>query len=211
MAVTVSDLLNESQYQLVEIPNSGASYGSSLYTATEVAARLVYRTNMFNKLTGAIASYGSQTATSGSKVQDLSSISGNFTDILEVYYSADAGVTYTHIPRGSSTEVDDLVSDQSNVSIPSVWTYDTAKPQCIILAPAPTFTASNGKITLLYLPLLSAPTSYPDDFTPFIKYGLLADLFGKSGEAYDPFRASICESLFQLGIECTRGWLSGTP
>ncbi len=51
--------------------------------------------------------------------------------------------------------------------------------------------------------------SIPDDLTPFVKYGALADLFGKSGETYDPFREQICQQLYELGIDVARAWVSG--
>jgi hypothetical protein len=67
----------------------------------------------------------------------------------------------------------------------------------------------------------SVPTNLPsppdmtileisDDLTPFIKYGALADLFGKSGETYDPLRKQVCEELFELGVEAAQSFVRGS-
>jgi hypothetical protein len=217
MAVTDQNLCNELQFHLLETPNNGASYGSGLYTAAEVAGRLNFRADLFNKLTDVYLSTATANATSGTKSQDLSSAVSTFIDLVDVFYSSDNGTTYTQIPEGSSIEGDKYITDQTAVALPSFYTLDTASVLTLIFFPAPTFTGSNGKIKFLYsarlgtLPATPNGSSFsiPDDFTPFIKYGALADLFMKSGETYDPARANIAEALFQLGVEATKGWLTG--
>lgn len=218
MAVTDQTLMNEVQYHLMETPNNGASYSSGLYTVAEVVGRFNFRADLFNKLTGAYTLQGSQTAVSGAKLQDISTAAPSFIDIMSAFWSSDAGTTYSSLPNGSSFEADTYISNQAAVATPLLWALDTSAVTGITLIPAPTFSGSNGKIKLLYLPKLGLfPASpngtalqIPDDFTPFIKYGALADLFGKSGETYDPVRSAICESLFQLGVEVTIGWLTGS-
>lgn len=203
----------------METPNNGASYASGLYTVAEVVGRFNFRANLFNKLTGAYTATGSQVATSGTKSQDVSTAAADLIDILAVFWSSDAGVSYEDLSVGSSFEADAYLSNQASAATPILWALDTSKVLGITLIPAPLFSGSDGKLQLLYLPKLGTfpatpdgtSLSLPDDFTPFIKYGALADLFGKSGETYDPVRASICESLFQLGVEVTIGWLSGSP
>lgn len=218
MAVaTDQTMMNEAQYTLLETPNSGASYGSGLYTMAEVVGRFNYRADLFNKLTDFYILNAVINATTDTKAQDLSAGLSNFIDLLEVFYSSDAGTTYTQIPRGSSAEGDKFITTQTAVAMPSFYTLDSAASLGILFFPAPTFTGSNGKIKIIYVAKLgnlpSTPNGtslqVPDDFTPFIKYGALADLFLKSGEVYDPVRASICEAIFQLGVETTKDWLSG--
>ena len=100
--------------------------------------------------------------------------------------------------------------------MPYFYSIDTSKALCVNLFPAPSSAAVT--LQLKYLPQLgtlpSTPNgtalNLPDDFTPFIKYGTLADLFGKTGETYDPARASICEQLFQLGVDTAKSWISGS-
>ena len=220
MAVTDQQLYNECQMHLLETENNGASFGSGLYTVAEMVARTNYRLDLFNALTGVKVTYNaSQTATSGIKAQDISTAAPNLMSVLYVFYSSNAGTTYYMLPKGSSLEADMYITTQSAVTLPSHYALDSARVLNINLFPMPTFAGSDGKINLAYIPkvgvLPATPDGttigIPDDFTPFIKYGVLADLFRKSGETYDPVRAEICEQLFTLGVEVTRGWLSGTP
>ena len=219
MAVTDQNLYNELQMHLLETENSGASFGSGLYTVAEMVARTNYRLDLFNALTGVRVTYNaSQNATTGVKGQDISTAAPDMINPLYVFYSSNAGTTYYMLPKGSSLEADMYITTQTAVTLPSHYTLDSARTLGINLFPAPTFTGSNGKINLAYIPkvgtLPATPDgtglSIPDDFTPFIKYGVLADLFRKSGETYDPVRAEICEQLFSLGVEVTKGWLSGS-
>lgn len=218
MAVTDTALQNEIQYHLIETANGGLSYSSGLYTPTEVQARLNYRADTFNKLTNITTSIITFNAVSGNKSQDISQILDNYIDIIAVYFTPDGGTTWYSIPHGSSSEGDTFLTDQSAITIPNLYTLDSAKQLSINFFPAPTFTGANGRIAIFYLPnigeLMPATVGVsfkiPDDFTPYIKYGTLADLFRKAGQTYDPQRAEICESLFELGVAVAEGWISTT-
>lgn len=217
MAVTDQTLQNEIQTQLLEVPNNGASYGSGLYTVAEVQARLNYNADLFNKFANVTTQVAIFAATPNSKVQDFSSVIPAMTDIIAVFYTSNNGGTWYNIPEGSSFEGDIFITDQSSVTLPSLYTLDSAAPLTLNLFPAPTATTS--LIAIIYLPnigtLPTAPNgtalAIPDDFTPYVKYGALGDLFRKAGEAYDPARADICEQLFQLGVETAKSWLSSEP
>jgi hypothetical protein len=45
------------------------------------------------------------------------------------------------------------------------------------------------------------PIMIPETLVPFIKYGILADMLGKQGEANDSLRATYCEQRFGDGVE----------
>jgi|SRR6267378_1023650 len=221
MAVSDQNLTNEIQLHLLEPPNNGASYQSLLYTTAEVAARLNYRANLFNLLTNSFVNFTELPATNNSKIQNLVN---NFMDIIDVNYSATGtlagGGLYYSIPAGSSLEGDEFITVQTAVTLPSLYTIDSSQVLTINFFPAPTFTDSNGQMMVFYTPTIGVfpavpngttfQSGFPDDLTPFIKYGVLADLFNKSGETHDPLRGSICEGLFNLGIELARSWISGS-
>ena len=218
MAITDQNLYNEIQGTLMETQDNGATYSSGLYTVAEVVARLNYRLDLFNKLSNiqTTVSYTNNALTDARKAQDYSTQASNVIDILSVFYTSDNGTTWYAIPRGSSFEADVMLTTQAATTLPLLWTLDTAQVQNINFFPPPSFSSGQGKLGLMYVPKIGTmPTtpdgttiSMPDDFTPFVKYGVLADLFMKSGESYDPVRGEICESLFQLGIEAARGWIS---
>lgn len=51
--------------------------------------------------------------------------------------------------------------------------------------------------------------SVPDDFSPYLAWGVRADLLHAEGEGQDPIRAQHCESRFAEGIELARILVSG--
>jgi hypothetical protein len=46
--------------------------------------------------------------------------------------------------------------------------------------------------------------SIPDDFTPYIVWGVLGEMFSKEGEASDPERAQYCRERYEEGVELAR-------
>jgi hypothetical protein len=60
----------------------------------------------------------------------------------------------------------------------------------------------------LSLPIRFTLTT-PNDFTPAIKYGVLADMLSKVGRGQDLTRAAYCESRYQEGVEAAKIMLSG--
>jgi hypothetical protein len=120
------------------------------------------------------------------------------------------------ILRGSELEADwfkrDLQGANAAVSIPNLFTMEVADVLKVALLPPPSEVKILDYVYTPYPVTHSAPTTsisgssveVPDDFTPFVKYGVLADLFGKTGEAHDPQRSQICQQLFELGIEVAR-------
>lgn len=60
----------------------------------------------------------------------------------------------------------------------------------------------------LSLPIAFTLTS-PNDFTPAIKYGVLADMLTKVGRGQDLIRAAYCESRYQEGVEAAKIMLAG--
>lgn len=47
----------------------------------------------------------------------------------------------------------------------------------------------------------------PDEWEPYLRYGILADMFGKQGEAYDQPRMQYCEARWQEGVQAARAVL----
>ncbi len=58
-------------------------------------------------------------------------------------------------------------------------------------------TYTNAQIPYLFLPI-------PAIFIPFVKYGIMADMWGKEGEAHDSGRSDYCEERFEEGIEIAK-------
>jgi hypothetical protein len=87
---------------------------------------------------------------------------------------------------------------------PSEYSTAAEPPVTLQVIPPP---ANNGQVELLSV-LAGAPLNptagvllgIPDDFTWVIKWGALADLLAKAGEAHDTLRASYCEQRYREGI-----------
>lgn len=97
--------------------------------------------------------------------------------------------------------------------IPIAWWETTLPQQQIGIAKTP---SNNGVIGLLYVALAQTLTgagitfAVPDDWTPYILYGTLAELLSSDGASFDPVRAGYCTTRYQEGIELARIVLGGT-
>lgn len=87
---------------------------------------------------------------------------------------------------------------------PSVYSTAAEPPVTLQMIPPP---ANNGQAEILAI-LTGLPSNLaagvllgiPDDFSWAIKWGALADLLAKSGQAHDMLRANYCEQRFKEGI-----------
>lgn len=132
--------------------------------------------------------------------------------------SSDAFRT-VEILRGSMLEGDlfvaDLLGANAAVDTPTIFTQEVADVLKLSMIPPPNAVKGMDYIYVPQPTTLATPSDstatvpIPEDFAPFLKFGLLADLFNKSGETHDPMRAAICQDLFDLGIEVARTWVSG--
>jgi hypothetical protein len=216
MAYTVTglSLFSELCYHLLETPVDGSAEPVSLlYTRAEMMARLNYRLAEFNQRAGVVAKEATATVTISTRAVNLPT---DIIDPLQVAFAATTTV-YNVLPKGSTLEADLFISNTiTGVTTPSIYTMDVAPVETLSLIPPPAATNSTGllvtylmKAAALPSPADSTIANCPDDLTPFVKYGALADLFGKAGETYDPQRQAICEQLFDLGVDAGRHWVSG--
>ncbi len=91
---------------------------------------------------------------------------------------------------------------------PRTYAYNQYAPSILQLAPP---NADLGTLDLLTIdsgapldPTTGVLMGIPDDFTPFIKWGALADLYSADGPGRDFARADHCESMYQLGVQAAK-------
>lgn len=100
----------------------------------------------------------------------------------------------------------------SNQDIPISWHENTNPQQTFSVALTP---INNGTINLLYVALATTLTgagvafTVPDDWTPYILWGTLAELLSSDGPSFDPVRAQYCSRRYQEGVEMARLVLGG--
>jgi len=119
-------------------------------------------------------------------------------------------------PRGL-TRIDLKQADQAYPG----WETSTGEPHSYIEEPSPTYLDVTmvpppddaGLVRMRYVPMGELAEGecpklpIPRMFTWALKWGIIADLLHKEGEANDPVRARAAEELYQLGVKLTRALL----
>lgn len=93
-------------------------------------------------------------------------------------------------------------------TFPQEWREDELVPKRIQITPAPNV---SGTLSLLGTQIpsgsgitgISGSTTValvPDSFTPYLKYGILALIFGQDGECKDTRKAQYCQARYAEGI-----------
>jgi len=125
----------------------------------------------------------------------------------------------TDLKTRALTQVDTWELDQgfpdwpSDQAIPIVWWETTLPQQQVGLAKTP---ANNGTIGLLYVQLAATLAGtgvtlvVPDDWSPYILWGTLAELLSADGQSFDPLRAQYCRRRYEEGVELARLVLGGS-
>jgi hypothetical protein len=122
---------------------------------------------------------------------------------------------YNELPRSDGWELDHgYEAWQRDVVDQPIAYMDAETPQLEIqTAPA---TSHAGVLEVLYVALgdvlsnTGIAFTVPQEFVPSIKWGVLADMLSKVGQAHDPARATYAEARFQEGVVAAqlmlRGW-----
>lgn len=206
MAVTDQDLLEQLQRMVIEAPDLGVSWPSGLWTAAEILGYANQRQDRFLKETLLLTSWLSAAVFPGQSQQDL-------TDSWLVTRNAfivDAGQTYPLAPI-SRREADLMLPEWETTPGRALWyiSEEWATRQ-ISLAPVPL----TGGVLHLFAGLVGQVLdgtgtwlTVPDDCEPYLMYGVLADMFGKQGRAFDQPRAAYCEARYAEGVQLCQALL----
>lgn len=112
--------------------------------------------------------------------------------------------------------------NQMDNAFPGWQTQTAGTPQFYIEEPVPTLTVELSPVPALAgtleMVVVLRPTSLagcaafpiPATFVPYIKYGVMADMLMKEGEANDPERAKYCDKRFDEGIDLARALIGAT-
>lgn len=205
--ITDQDLILDLQYALLEATTDQTSWpGTSQFVYNDVVNAIRERRNQFLADAGIILTKGqlastlSQDETLSDDVVDVRRMA--WIDSTPGYYSPvfredEGSMTFAEPDFGAAT------------GIPTVYSILGVPPVKIRFNTTPT---SAGVIDLLTVntgpdlaPAVSATVlGIPDDMTPAIKWGALADLLGKSGSAADPQRAAFCEQRYRQYVALAR-------
>ena len=201
MAVTDRQLLESIQYTVIEPADLGATWPSGLWTLAEILAYANQRQYRFMKDTGLIVTSASITANTGA---------GNLFDLPTTWISTYRAAwkqsgAYRTLHRSDTWEADNGIPTwEVTTGTPKLYLDSDTPTLKIQVAPAPD---TNGTIEILYVALTTALTqtpavnlTIPDEFAPYMKYGILADMLSKIGRGQDLERAAYCEERWAEGI-----------
>jgi hypothetical protein len=205
--VTDQQVLSAVQLSLLEPDTQGTVYQSGIWTQAQVLQYLNDRMRRFlseSGLTVIVAYQGGQTG------QPRYALPQNVIDVRRVAWAnSQTPMSYVELPLASAWELDHGRTNwptASDVS-PSVYMEDHEPSLTIEVNPSPT---DVGEIELTAVAQGNQVDgsgmflSIPDDFTPYIAWGVRADMLAGEYEANDPDRAAHCEARFAEGIELAR-------
>lgn len=204
-------LLNAVQYVLLEPPDLGATFPSGLWTRAEVLAALSERQNRLLKSTLMLVGIANLDAMLPG--EHRANLPQDWLTTAGATWFGDDG-TISSLTRADAFEADHGFPSWVNQRGTPLMYMDYETPTLQIqVAPAPDVA---GHIELLYVPAsldvdgTGNPLTIPDTFAlPVLKYGELAELFGKDGRGKNPEKAAYCEMRYQLGVEVAAIILAG--
>lgn len=203
-SVTDRQLITEIQYHLLETATNGGSWaGTDQFTYQDVVNALQRRLNQFLLESGMVLTFGSSVV--------VNPVSGRFTlsdTVIDLRRGSWLTTDNTHSVLWREDEWAISTYDQQWTQTPATpvaYSVSVTPPLEVQLAPPP---AANG--TFEYIATLTGATldpastgtilGVPDDHTPTIKWGTLADLLAQDGQGTDPARVAYCEQRWQEGI-----------
>jgi hypothetical protein len=212
MSVTDQQLLNDVQYALIEVPNSGASVSSQLWTLAEVIDAMNQAQEDFLKDTLLVLSRATLLTIPNTVRFDMPT---DWIATVRVVWLNPDGV-FSPLERADSFDVDGGNPTWPYNTEPHPWVYMETETPTLQLQTAPG--GSDGGVLQLLYAAISAQLSntgvafsVPDDFTPYVKYRMLEILLRKLGRGQDTARADYCRGRYEEGVEIAkliqRGWV----
>lgn len=205
--VTDQQILSSIQLSLLEPDTRGASYQSGIWSSSQVIQYLNDRQRRFLSESGVSVMVAYQ---AGQANESRYAVPQNLIGLRRVAWANSATpMSYVELPRATGWELDHGVSGWPTKTAPSpeVYTEDHLPSLTISVNPIPTdagwmeiiATAQGRQVDGSGLFL-----SIPDDYTPYLAWGVRADMLAGEYEGNDPKRAEHCQSRFDEGVELAR-------
>jgi hypothetical protein len=208
VSVTDADQLTEIQATLQE----DSTFSNGLWSLAEVLGYFNYRQYRFLVETKIIAAQVTIGWTPGVAQQPLPV---DWIATIGAVWHDFASGEYTTLPHSDYFGMDHVLGPlgANTVGYPQAYREtDTTETLTGAVSPAP---AAPGELSLLYVSLSEILDGQgqifdvPDDWVPYLKYGVYADMLGKSGRGQDLLRARYAEQRYQEGIVLAQSLLQG--
>lgn len=206
--VTDRDLIQQIELCLLETVNVVSWSGTEMFTQADMAAAVQNRLNQFMSDTGVVVNRSTTTVLPPQTAREP--LDQSTIDVRRAAWVGAAPESYYSLLWRDDERM--MTSASSSWSLapgtPEQYSIMATPPLQIQLSPPP---IASGSIELLTvdskaLDPASAATvlGIPDNLSPAIKWGALADLLGKDGIARDPVRADFCERRYQQFVQMAR-------
>lgn len=216
MAMTDQTILSEIQRVTLEgVGDAGATWPSLMWTQVEVLGYLNQRQNRFLAATALYWTHAETAITTGQAAQ---AAPADWVATILIALKTSAGF-YKELPRLDALELDFALPTWPGLSSATPRGYYSVDGATLTTFVAPIPTDVGSALERYYVALGTALTaagvnfSVSDEFVPTIKYGALADMFSKVGQASNPLLAQACEERWTEGLElgklmATEGWFA---
>lgn len=198
--ITDRDLILEIQYRLVEATSDQTSWpGTSQFVYNDIVNAIRERRNQFLSDTGIILTKSQLAST----LAQEESLNDNVIDVRRVAWIDSAPEYYSPVWREDEVQMTfDSCGWEGTARIPEHYSVLGVPPVTIRFNSIPVSAGVIDLVTVNTGPDLDPANSatvlgIPDDLTPAITWGALADILGKSGPAADPIRSAFCEQRYQ--------------
>ena len=208
------DLVIQLKYMLMEQnPSSGSTWSTATsqtdqFTLADVTAALEKRRNQFLLETGLVITY-TNSFNPGSTPINRVTLDNEVIDVRRVQWRTGAG-QLSLVRKIDEFTANTLNSTWRTASANPPTSFSLAVSQPLVLQFISPSSVS-GTLELLTInspanldPTIGVLLNIPDDFSPYIKWGALADLLGKDGQGKDQPRADYCEQRWKEGLEIAK-------
>lgn len=212
-SVTDQQLMSLIQLALLEPDDAGATWPSGMWSAADVVGYINNRQRQFLAETGITRAIS---FVNGVASQAAYAIPQTTIDVTRAAWGTGSlsPSGFVDLAREDSWELDEGTDNwpQAAAQQPSAYRTNLLGVQQIQLTPTPndigllelTTTDTGATVTGAGVAL-----SIPDDWTPYLAFGVMADMLSKQGEACDPDRAAYCASRWAEGIALGRLMIEG--
>jgi len=214
MTITDRDMILQLQYALMEnqaISSQSSWLGTEQFTLDDLTQALQRRRNQLLVETGIMLT-NSQPAVPPSPIGRVP-LSENVIDVRWASWVglSDAGAAvYRQLQRSDEFGLNAFSRGWAlNAGRPTQYSVAITPPVSLQLAPPPNDVGSLDMLSVNaganFNPSVSATLlGIPDDLSWVLKWGALADLFGRAGMSQDLLRAQYCEMRWRQGVEIAR-------
>lgn len=216
MAITDQTILSEIQRLTLEgSGDGGATWPSGQWSQAEVLFYLNRRQDRLLAETGLLWTRAETAITLNQSNQAQPS---DWAATILLAYKTAAGA-YRELPKMDALELDLVLPTRPGASSATPRGYTEIDGDTLTTYVVPIPTENGSALERYYVALGTALTAggvnftVPDEFVPTVKYGCLADMFGKVGPAQNLILAEACEQRWEEGLQlgtlmAQEGWFA---